>query len=218
MNKIISPLIVSLQITIVAGTIAIILGTVCGYFMQKQKFRGKSSVELLFMMPIVLPPSVIGFILLILIGKNGPFSQLIDIIFGGPIIFTKTAAIIASTIVAFPLMYQAAKSGFSSVESNIKEAARLDGANEVQVFSKISFPLASNILISGAILAVARAFGEFGATLMVAGNIPGKTQTLPTAIYMEMASNDRTSAWLYVSIMIFISIFFISIIRKYDKR
>ena len=119
--------------------------------------------------------------------------------------FTWWAAVIASTIVAFPLMYQSAKTGFSSIDCDIEHAARVDGANEWQVFMFISIPLALKALVSGGILSFTRALGEFGATLMFAGNIPGKTQTTPLAIYMAIDSGNMTLAWTWVLCMIAIS-------------
>lgn len=220
MNNFFSTITLSIEIACIAGFFAIVLGTICGYVMNKYQFKGKFILELIFLLPIVLPPSVVGFILLIALGKNSFLYPVIEFMFNGPIIFTKFAGIIAATIVAFPLMYQAAKSGFSQVDNNIEDAARVDGASESRVFAKVTLPLAFPVLIGGAILSVARALGEFGATLMVAGNIPGKTQTLPTAIYMAMSVNDRHTAWMYVWIMISISVGFLLILQltKYGQK
>lgn len=220
MNNFFSTITLSIEIACIAGFFAIVLGTICGYVMNRYQFKGKFILELIFLLPIVLPPSVVGFILLIALGKNSLLYPVIEFMFNGPIIFTKFAAMIAATIVAFPLMYQAAKSGFSQVDNNIEDAARVDGANERRVFVKVTLPLAFPVLIGGAILSVARALGEFGATLMVAGNIPGKTQTLPTAIYMAMSVNDRHTAWMYVGIMISISVGFLLILQltKYGQK
>lgn len=213
MKNQLSTITLSIEIACIAGCIAIVLGTLCGYLMNKYQFKGKFFLELLFLLPIVLPPSVVGFILLILLGKNSVISPIIEFIFQSPIIFTKYAAIIAASVVAFPLMYQAAKSGFSQVDNEIEDAARVDGASEKKVFLKVTLPMAIQVLVGGAILSIARAFGEFGATLMVAGNIPGKTQTIPTAIYMAMSMNDRGTAWYYVIIMIFISSSFLILLE-----
>lgn len=217
MNKFIAPLLVSLQVTLIAGVIAITLGIICAYLMHKFKFRGKFIIELIFLMPIVLPPSVIGFLLLISIGVNSPIYPLIEIIFGHSIIFTKTAAIIASAIVAFPIMYQTAKITFANIDPHLIEAAQLDRASSVEIINHIILPLSKYALASGAVLASARAFGEFGATLMVAGNIPGKTQTLPIAIYMAMSINDRALAGIYVVMMIFTSVIFLTLTKKLSQ-
>ncbi len=203
----------SISIALTASFWAVLFGVSAGYIMYKYKFKGQFLLEIIFLLPIVLPPSVIGFILLVTLGTSSPLYPLITSVFGHSIIFTKTAAIIAAAVVAFPLVYQAAKVGFKSVDYSLIEAARLDCASDWQIMKKISLPLASNIIISGIILATARAFGEFGATLMVAGNIPGKTQTIPTAIYMAMSINDRTTAFVLVITMIVISVIFLLIIK-----
>lgn len=218
MNKFISPLIVSLEVAFVAGIMAIILGTIAGYFMNKKNFRGKFFLELLFLLPIVLPPSVIGFLLLIGIGVNSPLYPLIELVFGHTIMFTKSAAMIASSIVAFPIMYQAAKIAFNNIDDSIVEAGMLDRATSLQIIRYIIFPLSKYALASGAVLATARAFGEFGATLMVAGNIPGKTQTLPIAIYMAMSVNNRSLALAYVMIMIVTSVVFLLLTKHLGER
>lgn len=217
MNKFISPFLISVQVALIAGIIAIFCGTIVAYFMNKYQFKGKFFLELVFLLPIVLPPSVIGFILLLTIGANSPLYPVVILLFGHSIIFTKTAAIIAASIVAFPIMYQAAKIAFKQIDPHVIEAAILDKANNREIFTQIILPLSKFALGSGAVLAFARAFGEFGATLMIAGNIPGKTQTLPIAIYMAMSVNDRSLAGVYVLIMLitsFIFIYFTSILNK----
>ena len=120
---------------------------------------------------------------------------------------------LASTVVAFPLMYQAAKTGFLSIDKDIEDAARVDGANNFQVFMKITLPMSVIPLMTGAILSFARAIGEFGATLMIAGNIPGRTQTLPTAIYVALQSGNMTLAWLWVVTIIIISFVMLLFVR-----
>ena len=168
------------------------------------------------MLPMVLPPTVIGFFLIVIFGKNSMAGQAIEWLFKQPIIFTWWAAVIASIVVAFPLMYQSAKSGFQGIDLDIEDAARVDGANEWRIFLFISIPLASKALITGSILSFARALGEFGATLMFAGNIPGETQTIPTAIYIAIDSGNMTMAWelLVISIVI---ISFIMLLIVEDK-
>lgn len=218
MSNFLSPLWVSLQVAFIAGILACITAIICAYFMTKHQFRGKLWIELIFLLPIVLPPSVIGFLILFAVGKNSSLYPLIEMIFGHTIIFTKYAAILASSIVAFPIMYQAAKIAFNNIDHHIVEAARIDKANEFEIFKHIIYPISKFALASGAVLAFARAFGEFGATLMVAGNIPGKTQTLPIAIYMAMSVNDMRLAGIYVIIMIIISITFLYLTKQLSNR
>lgn len=200
-----SPVRLSIEIAIVSGILVIILGIIAGRFMARAKFRGKVLVETLFLLPLVLPPTVVGFFLIVLFGKNSPFGQLIEWIFNQSIMFTWWAAVLASAIVAFPLMYQSSKTGFEAIDIDIEGAARVDGANEVKLFLFVSIPLALKSLVAGGILSVARALGEFGATLMFAGNIPGKTQTTPTAIYMAIDTGNMQMAWLWVACIVGIS-------------
>ncbi|WP_419865856.1 molybdate ABC transporter permease subunit [Ureibacillus xyleni] len=212
-----SPVWISIKTAIVAGVFVIILGTLVGYVLSKKKFKGKILIETILMLPIVLPPTVIGFFLIIIFGQNSYIGQFIEWIFRQPIIFTWWAAVFAAIIVAFPLMYQSAKSGFSSIDKSIEDAARIDGASEWKVFLFISIPLASKSLLSGSILSFARALGEFGATLMFAGNIPGKTQTLPTAIYLAIDGGEMALAWTWVIAIVFISFIMMFILQIKQK-
>ena len=213
MQEFISPILLSLKTALVAGMIVIVLGTLLGRAMARRYFRGKSIVETILMLPMVLPPTVIGFFLIIIFGKNSFVGQAIEWLFHQPIIFTWWAAVIASIIVAFPLMYQSAKSGFQGIDREIEEAARVLGADEWAIFFFISIPLASRALISGSILSLARALGEFGATFMFAGNIPGKTQTIPIAIYIAIDSGNMRMAWLWVISIVLISFIMLLTIR-----
>jgi molybdate transport system permease protein len=200
-----SPVKLSIEIASVSSILVFVLGLVLGKFMAHTKFKGKAIVETVFLLPLVLPPSVVGFLLIVIFGRNSLVGQVIESIFKQPIMFTWWAAVIAAIVVAFPLMYQSAKTGFESIDHDIEDAARVDGANAFKLFIFISIPLAIKSIISGGILSFARALGEFGATLMFAGNIPGKTQTTPTAIYIAIDSGNMQMAWLWVGCMIGIS-------------
>ncbi|HWI49444.1 MAG TPA: molybdate ABC transporter permease subunit [Rummeliibacillus sp.] len=200
-----SPLKLSVEIASVSGIIVLVAGILLGKWMAKRNFKGKLFLETVLLLPLVLPPTVVGFLLIIIFGKNSVLGQLIVWLFNQPVMFTWWAAVIASSVVAFPLMYQSAKTGFESVDEDIENAARVDGANEWQVFFFISIPLALKAIVSGGILSFTRALGEFGATLMFAGNLPGKTQTTPLAIYMAIESGNMSLAWSWVICMIVIS-------------
>lgn len=165
----------------------------------------KNGARNIFMLPLVLPPTVVGFILIVIFGKHSFIGQAIEWVFQQPVIFTWWAAVIASAVVAFPLMYQSAKTGFADIDPDIQGAAKLDGASRWKVFIHISVPLAYPSLLTGSILSLARALGEFGATLMFAGNIPGVTQTLPTAIYVALDSGNNTLARAWVVCIVVIS-------------
>ncbi|RAK17009.1 molybdate transport system permease protein [Anoxybacillus vitaminiphilus] len=199
------PIALSMKVSLTAGIIVLVAGLFAGKWMSRRRFRGKTILETFFMLPLVLPPSVIGFFLIILFGKNSPIGKAIEALFHHPVMFTWWAAVIASAVVSFPLMYQSAKSGFESVDEAVEGAARLDGANEFQVFFYISIPLSMKAIVSGAILSFARGLGEFGATLMFAGNIPGKTETIPTAIFVAIESGNMTMAWMWVLVTIVLS-------------
>ena len=212
-QEFLSPIWLSLKIATISGVVVILIGTLVGRLLARTTFKGKAILETIIMLPLVLPPTVIGFFLIVIFGKNSIAGQAIEWFFNQPIIFTWWAAVIASTVVAFPLMYQSAKSGFQGVNLDIEEAARVDGASEWKVFLFISIPLASKALISGSILSFARALGEFGATLMFAGNIPGETQTIPTAIYIAIDSGNMQMAWLWVISIVIISFVMLLTIR-----
>lgn len=211
-----SPVLISAEVAAVSGVLAIILGVIIGKGMANKRFKGKAIAETAFLLPLVLPPSVVGFLLIVIFGRNSFAGQFIEFIFKQPVMFTWWAAVIASTVVAFPLMYQSAKTGFEAIDRDIENAARVDGANDIQLFMNITIPLSYKAIISGSILSFARALGEFGATLMFAGNIPGKTQTIPTAIYVAIDSGNMEMAWLWVACMIgisFIMLVFVQLIK-----
>ena len=207
-----SPVRLSIQVAGLAGILVFILGIILARMMAKKQFRGRVLLETAFLLPLVLPPSVVGFLLIVIFGKNGLPGQFIERVFDQPLMFTWWAAVIASTVVAFPLMYQSAKTGFEGIDEEIENAARVDGAGEWRLFLFVTLPLAVKSIITGAILSSARALGEFGATLMFAGNIPGQTQTIPTAIYIAMDSGNMTLAWLWVAVIIVISFIMLFIV------
>ncbi|WP_156856383.1 molybdate ABC transporter permease subunit [Oceanobacillus sp. AG] len=218
MQEFLSPIWLSLKVATISGVIVIIMGTLIGKALARRKFKGKAVVETILMLPMVLPPTVVGFLLIVVFGKNSIIGQAIEWIFNQPIIFTWWAAVIAAVVVAFPLMYQSAKSGFQEVDHDIEEAARIDGASEWKTFLFISVPLASKMLLAGSILSFARALGEFGATLMFAGNIPGVTQTIPTAIYIALDSGNMVMAWMWVIAIMILSFGMMLIVRmKQDE-
>jgi molybdate transport system permease protein len=204
-----TPIVLSIKVAAISVTIVFFLGILLGRLFARRQFKGKILLETFLLLPIVLPPTVIGFLLIYLFGRNSPFGIILEELFAQPIIFTPTAAVIASTVVAFPLMYQTVKIGFQAVDRGIEEAARVDGAGEIKVFLYITLPLSIKSIFAGLILSFARALGEFGATFMFAGNIPGKTQTAPTAIYIAMESGNMNLAWFLVATMVFISFSFL---------
>jgi molybdate transport system permease protein len=191
----------SLRIAVVATVVVFCLGAAAAWAMVKLPWRGKGVAEALFTLPLVVPPTVTGFLLLVLLGKKGPVGRLLGLA-GVEVIFTWWAGVIASSVVAFPLMYNAARAGLQSVDETLEKAARTLGASELRVFFTVTLPLAWPGLLAGLVLSFARALGEFGATLMVAGNIPGKTQTVPTAIWTAAEVGDMATAGALVGIML----------------
>ncbi|MDF2855068.1 MAG: molybdenum transporter permease [Neobacillus sp.] len=216
-NEYWSPLKFSLEVASISVLIVSFFGIMIGRLLYNKQFKGKMVLETILLLPIVLPPTVIGFLLIFFFGRNSIVGILIEDLFQHSIMFTPGAAIIASTIVAFPLMYQSVKLGFQAVDKDIEMAARVDGANELKVFFLVSLPLSLPAIVSGIVLSFARALGEFGATFMFAGNIPEKTQTASTAIYIAMESGNMNLAWSLVGSMIIISfllLFFTNITQK----
>lgn len=208
------PIKLSLQVSLLSSLIVVVLGVIAAWWMSRQSFKGKTLLETAFMLPLVLPPTVVGFVLLVVLGRKSWFGQWVEWLFDAPIIFSWWAAVIASIVVAFPLVYQTMKVGFSSVDRRLEEAARSAGANEWQVFRHITLPLTYRSLVSAYIMGFARGLGEFGATLMIAGNIPGKTQTIPTAIFVAVDAGNMTMAWAWTGAMMIISFLMLLLTRQ----
>jgi molybdate transport system permease protein len=195
------PVYLSLKVAVISLLFVFVLGMATAFFIVRRHFSGKAALEAFITLPLVLPPVVTGFILLLLVGKHGPIGRFLATYFDAQIIFTPAAAVLAAIVVAFPLMYQSAKAAFLSIDTHFEDVARTLGASEIRVFLTVTLPLAMPGLIAGAVLSFARALGEFGATIMIAGNIPGKTQTIPLAIYFAAESNDLQEAGIYVAII-----------------
>jgi molybdate transport system permease protein len=211
-----SALRLSLVTSLITVVITIFFGTPLAYILARWKFSSKSYLELLVDLPIVLPPSVAGVALLIAFGRQGLFGPALNAL-GIHLPFTTTAVILAQTFVAAPLYVRAARIGFSEIDIQIEEAARVEGANQWQLFSEVMFPLAGRALVNGAILTWTRALGEFGATILFAGNLEGVTQTMPMAIYLGFERSLGVAIVLSVA-LIGLSILLLSVTRKLEKR
>ena len=196
--------------------ITIILGTPFAYILARWKFRLKPWVELFIDLPIVLPPSVAGMALLIAFGRRGVFGSALSVL-GISLPFTTTAVILAQTFVAAPLYVRSARVGFSHVEKQLEEAAHVEGANQWQLFYEVMFPLAGRALFSGAILTWTRALGEFGATILFAGNLEGVTQTMPMAIYLGFERNLGVALALSV-VLVIVSVFLLLLTRRLENQ
>lgn len=191
------PLLLSLKVAGWATAINLLLGVGVGYALARWRFPGRDLVDAALTLPMVMPPTVLGYYLLVVIGSQGVVGAWLLEHFGIRLIFTWQAAVIAATIVSFPLIFKAARAAFETVDPQLEDAARTLGIGELAVFFRVSLPLAWRGVLAGLLLAFARALGEFGATLMVAGSIAGKTQTLSIAVYEAVqAGQDDTANFL----------------------
>jgi len=184
----------SLWVAGIATLLNLILGGSLAYLLARRDFAGKSLLEALLTLPMVLPPTVVGYYLLVLLGRHSAIGSALESWFDIRLIFTIEGAIIAATVVTFPLVLKPARAAFEAVDLQLVQAAKVLGLSNLAVFCRISLPLAWRGILAGLMLAFARAMGEFGATLMLAGSIPGKTQTLSIAIYEAVQAGDQHSA------------------------
>ncbi|HEV2489307.1 MAG TPA: molybdate ABC transporter permease subunit [Candidatus Acidoferrales bacterium] len=198
-----SPIWISLETSVTATAITLVCGVAVAAWRANRRGAGPALLDGLFLLPLVLPPTVVGFLLLLLFGRNGPLGRLL-LRFGPTVVFSWPATVIAAAVVSFPLMYLTARAALEQVDPHLLQAARTLGASEWQVLRRVALPLAWPGVLAGTILAFARALGEFGATLMLAGSIPGKTQTIPIAIFFAVESGDlrQAAAWSLIDILI----------------
>lgn len=207
-----SPLVISLATTCVATIATFLVGIVAAWGMYRIHGPARSWIDGVLTLPLVLPPTVVGFFLLLILGRKSPVGQLLEHI-GITIVFSWPATVIAATVVAFPLMYRTTLGAFEQVNPTLLDAARTLGAAEGVVFRKVLLPLAAPGVLAGTVLAFARAMGEFGATLMLAGNIPGRTQTMPLAIFFAVEDGNMGVAVLWVSLIVAISLAIIRLLN-----
>jgi len=213
-----SPVLLSLRVGLSALAVIFVLGTLAARAMTRRHFPGKDVVDGLLVLPLVLPPVVTGFLLLVLLGRNGPVGRVMEDAFGVRLLFTLHAAVLAAVVVAFPLMYQSAKAAFQSVDTRLEDAARTLGAGEARVFLTVTLPLAWPGLVAGTVLSFARSLGEFGATVMVAGNIPGETTTVPLAIFFLADAGDLRAAGIYALVISGLSMVMVVALNVWTRR
>jgi molybdate transport system permease protein len=202
-----SPVWISLATSVTATAITVVAGLAAAVWRERRPGPTMAVIDGVFLLPLVLPPTVVGFFLLLLFGRNGPVGKIL-LRFGATVVFSWPATVIAAAVVSFPLMYLTARAALEQVDAHVLEAARTLGASEWRVFREVALPLAWPGILAGAILAFARAIGEFGATLMLAGDIPGRTATIPIAIYFAVAADDisRAVAWCAVDVGISVAL------------
>ncbi|MCI0549563.1 MAG: ABC transporter permease [Anaerolineae bacterium] len=206
----------SLFTSTISVLIAIVTGTPLAFVLARRKFRSKTFLELLIDLPIVLPPSVAGIALLVAFGRQGVFGSWLNSI-GLTLPFTTGAVVLAQTFVSAPLFVRAARIGFAEIEHQIVEAAYVEGSNEWQLFRYIMVPLAGRAVMSGAVLAWTRAIGEFGATILFAGNLEGVTQTMPLAIYLGLERSLGVALALS-TLLVFVSFFLLLAARRLEDQ
>jgi molybdate transport system permease protein len=198
-----APLWLTLKVASIATLIAFLFGVAVALLFARVRFAGRDWLDAVLTLPMVLPPTVLGYYLIVLLGRRSPLGQWLERTFDFTFIFTWQGAVIASAIVALPLVFKSARAAFEGVEPNLEKAARVLGSKESKVFLHVTLPLAMRGILAGTMLAFARAMGEFGATLMIAGNIPGRTQTLSMAVYDAVqAGNDALANVLVILISV----------------
>ena len=190
MQNVLPALLLSLKVAGCATFINLILGTLLGYALAKTRVLGRDLLDTILTLPMVLPPTVMGYYLLVLFGSQGKLGQWLKQTFDINLIFTWQGAVLAATVVTFPLMVKPARAAFENVNPQLEQAARTLGVNEWAIFFRVTLPLAWRGILAGLLLAFARALGEFGATLMIAGSIPNETQTLSIAVYEAVQAGD----------------------------
>ncbi|WP_209124760.1 molybdate ABC transporter permease subunit [Alkalihalobacillus sp. BA299] len=212
------PLFLSLRVATMATLLALLIGLPIAYYLSKSKGKMADFVDTFITLPIVLPPTVLGYYLLVLLGRQSPIGKFVEQYFDMTIVFTPTGAIIAALVVSIPFLIKSAKASFASVDTNVVNAAKVLGRSEFNLFFTIILPLAWKGIVSGLTLSFARALGDFGATLMVAGSIPNETMTMPIAIYDALLAGDRDLANLLVFIMTSASVTVLYVINRLEKR
>lgn len=211
-----SPLIISLKAGIISTIINFILGIYIAYFVSRIN-RFKGVLDGILTLPLVLPPTVVGFFLLIIFGKNSIVGRFF-LLFDKSLIFTGAATILSATVVSFPLMYRTARGAFEEFDKETIYVARTLGLSEHEIFRKIIVPNTFSSIMAGTILTFARALGEFGATIMIAGNIPGKTQTMSLAVYSAVQAGNRPLAYKWVLLMSIISFIVILLMNVFESK
>lgn len=216
-NIIVNSTITSIKVSLISVLITFFISITFIYFNSYKKNKKKSIMDILILLPMFVPPSAIGYIILITLGKNSFIGVILEKYFNIRIIFTIQACIIASVIVTLPLMYQSIKTSIFAIDQDIINVSKLDGASDFKIFTKIILPLCKNGIYSGILLSFARSLGEFGATILVAGNIPGKTQTLPMAMYNAIEANQTKTTIIILFVILSISILLIIIYHNLNK-
>ena len=218
MDSIVFPLVLTLKISFISTFFVVVFGVVISYILARKKFYGRDILENIITLPMVLPPTVLGYLLALQLGKNGFVGSLIYKFTGSGILFTWQAAVIAAFIVSFPLMVKTTTAAISSVDRELEYVSYTLGKTELQTIYKITLPLSKKGIIAGEIFNFARAVGEFGATLMVAGNLPGKTNTMSLSIYQAFQTGNYDLANVLVVLLIIMSFMTIFLTGRFVEK
>lgn len=213
-----TPFWISIKVAVISTIIVFFIGIIVARWLYSRHGIIARLLESIVVLPIVLPPTVMGFILLIIFSPKSPVGQFFSHVLHIPVVFTMTGAIIASIIVSFPLMYQHTIQGFRGIDKKMLNTARTMGASENKIFTQLILPLSKRSILSGVMMSFARGIGEFGATLMVAGYIPNKTNTLPLEIYFLVEQGKENQAWLWVLVLVAFAITIIGTINVLNKE
>ena len=203
-----SPLTISIKVSAAATIVGIAVGIPVAWLLSRKTFGGRALAQGVVNLPLVLPPTVLGYFLLVLLGRDSVLGEAYERLFHQPLVFTWQGAAVAACIASLPLLITQSRVAFDAVDRELEDSARVFGASELQVFFRITLPLAQRGVIAGITLAFARAMGDFGATLMVAGSIPGRTRTMPLAIYDALQIGDTQTIATFVTITSIITIVF----------
>jgi molybdate transport system permease protein len=212
------PLWLSLRVATCATLLTAVVGIAGAYALARWRFPGRGLVEALASLPIVLPPTVLGYYLLVTIGRNSPIGRAWEAVFGSPLVFTWQAAVVAASIASLPYCLRTARAAFSAVDRRYEELARVAGLPEWRIALTVTLPLAGRGVIAGVTLSFARALGDFGTTIMVAGNIPGRTQTMPVAVYDRVQAFDYATAGVLAAVLSAVAIAVLLLIRRLEDE
>jgi molybdate transport system permease protein len=212
------PLWLSLRVAFLSTALSLAAGLWIAYVLANRNFRGKEALDAAVTLPLVLPPTVLGYYLLVVLGHASPIGKLWEAVFGSPLVFTWKAAVVAALIHSLPLLVKSARAALESVDRSCERAARTLGASEWRLFWRVTLPLAQRSILAATALAFARSLGEFGATLMVAGSIPGKTQTMAVAIYDAVEAGNSKLALTLVLVISGVALVILSIANRLEAR
>jgi molybdate transport system permease protein len=212
------PLWLSLRVAFISTALSLAAGLWIAYILANREFRGKEVLDAAVTLPLVLPPTVLGYYLLVLLGHGSPIGKLWEAVFGSPLVFTWKAAVVAALLHSLPLLVKSARAALESVDRSCERAARTLGASELRLFWRVTLPLAQKSILAATALAFARSLGEFGATLMVAGSIPGKTQTMAVAIYDAVEAGNGTVALTLVLVISVVALTILTLANRLEAR